>query len=490
MLALASCQHDALTTAAGDASAGASTDVSAATPDAAAPDAATPDAATPDAGPAPDDADPHDTQAQADVALADGDPTAYRRAVLDLRGVRNRRWEACFNAARARLDREDLFVGDYANALRAGRVVLDPARAAACRMRWEQATCEDLARSFVDDGDLPCPGLVQGTVPSGGLCESSDECRDPLDFCQDQDSRSCARQRCARRAGPGEPCDERACVAGLVCDDTQQPQRCLPPATPTPAAPLAPEGQPCGRDGPDCQAGSFCAPNTAVSDAGVCRAYAAGIPCRGTWQCPGPYACVPDAAGGGSHCVPGKRDGERCQIQVKNAGMGYGDYSDCAYGYACVDSGQGFTICSPGAALGAPCGDFAQIIDCGAGYCDRPQAMGRGVCRARKPAGAPCEDTFECEDPLTCAGVRGPTQRLHCLGEPSAIIPFGSLCGGDALVTCAPGLVCAPAPITSADPMSDAFTCRLPVAAGLPCDDTLACAPGNYCDGTCRACLP
>ncbi len=256
---------------------------------------------------------------------------------------------------------EDAAFQNLKDAIDAGRVVYDPAKAGDCIDAIEALGCGALGNQLPD----VCEEALAGTVAEGGDCGLDQECVGDA-FC-DRAGDACPGTCTARSAAGAECGSDDHCQSGLVCGDSS---RCVEPAGP---------GETCeGASAPDCEVGLLCigsdgdTPGTCrgidevlVGDAGDACDFESGMLCREGLSCVvqgftpgvGPEltcaaevgagaACrvgVPDQCPAGQYCAgtdlmtlmfegtcaPLPGDGEPCAGGLLGAG--------CAGGHACIE---------------------------------------------------------------------------------------------------------------------------------------------------------
>ncbi|HVU04463.1 MAG TPA: Dickkopf N-terminal cysteine-rich domain-containing protein [Polyangiaceae bacterium] len=111
---------------------------------------------------------------------------------------------------------ESLQQGEFSllqTAIDDGRVKYDGTRVAACLSAVKAAACDVISTRLSD----LCPGVITGTVATGGDCTMNAECT-PGDFC---DESSTCPGKCAALLGEGSACtDDDECKSGMVCPDS------------------------------------------------------------------------------------------------------------------------------------------------------------------------------------------------------------------------------------------------------------------------------
>lgn len=216
-----------------------------------------------------------------------------------------------------------------------------------------------------------CQPPLAGSLRDGETCRLSEECRSQVCSVPSCDM-ACCSGRCIGDTppaipGPGQPCPDSVCAAGLACHLGGCER-------------LLPAGASCEqRDG--CDYGLLCLdgrcqtpPVLGETCSGICRD-------RGT-------RCDPDT----QTCVPVGLAGAACSITA--------DPSGCSVIYACDRTGH----CSAGIALGQPCGLGDRCAGARA-FCDTALDGSPGVCALPRADGAPCTRDAGCTslhcDPFT-----------------------------------------------------------------------------------------
>lgn len=281
---------------------------------------------------------------------------------------------------------------------KAGKIVVDPTKAAQCMKDFTALSCVDVGMDFPET----CRQVLKGTVATGQKCAHLLECQ-PGNYCDL--GADCASAKCAPFGQSGATCAPgQLCAAGLECFNG----KCAAPAK---------AGEPCeGNVAPRCEVGSICWGGTqnkagtciaskslftaslnqpcsywlaALGEAGavtLCKAGGhcpvfslipppkclggvtgpAGTPCEFAIpdQCPAGMYCASAADAGGSVCTPMPINGEKCAAITSVKGR-------CAAYHTCDGTtcrkirNNGETGCASNA-------------ECYSGVCDTAQ----GVCVA------------------------------------------------------------------------------------------------------------
>ncbi len=351
-----------------------------------------------------------------DPVAADPGPLDYDHAAKQILDARNARWVECFNAGLQFLEQPkvDPYLGKvdpiryFRPSAETGRIGVDPARMAACLARYQNASCDELGRSFPQDSLDFCAGLLVGQVAQGGECYVLEDCADLDHFACHFDPAAPVCENvghCRPKTVVGDLCDYSAysCSPGFFCGPTAQCAR------------LSAAGEPCSLFSLPCEDGLGCNPQ------GVCEADSqpvatplAGAPCASSGGCLTPYVCLIDSPNTKGTCGPGRKLGEACDDHA----------SDCGYGLRCVGTATG-SVCGYGKPIGASCIDGGDLRDpCTLGaYCSHDD-----VCTAKRPEGAACRQFDECQSPLICGYTTTLGGDGFCVSGPRYVLAVGQSC--------------------------------------------------------------
>jgi hypothetical protein len=257
---------------------------------------------------------------------------------------------------------------DTAKDIAAGRVVYDPAQAAACQAAIGALTCQSIAAGSVPTA---CSAAIHGALPAGGLCYTDLSCQ--AGTCSATPS-TCPGG-CVAFAQLGQSCATLSCDPSLVCSGGT----CVTPSAAGGACP--------------CQDALWC--DTTGGAPGTCRAPQTSGTCNSSisGQCALGYTCV------GSPTT--------CQSLVGLNGDCTASPELCGIGYNCVAN-----RCVSYPKLGESCGASAPL--CIGSYCNVLAAS--PVCVAYKQLGEPCPVGFECGPGLTCTAGQ-------CAATPVCAVP-------------------------------------------------------------------
>jgi|GEM_PF-3205285 len=319
-----------------------------------------------------------------------------------------------------------------------------------------------------------CLEALVGTLGQGACCDRRGGCGPGL-FCERPDGADtgscqpagasseacwtrpcqpglvCVRSACTPYAQLGDPCIinnvfgaewiASNCGAGLYCDDSQQPSRCVSADKGV--------GAPC--ECLECAADLYC--NTRQTPA-VCQAYRAEHEaCTDTDKC----AAGLDCAKGTCRKIASLVIGEEC----------HGGSNECAQGVAganCVDDGSGVSRCKAPGLLGDPC-DPELETGCALDYdlvCDQTTH----TCRALPSLGQACQG--RCADRINvfCAGATSEAPSGVCQGR----VGLGGTCGSKPQDT-------------------DAGTCTSGSCSSSSSSADSGCRLDLRCDATTRTCV-
>jgi hypothetical protein len=136
-----------------------------------------------------------------------------------------------------------------------GRVIYHGDRARSCLDMVAPLSCQQWSGDFELTRFAVCQTIVDGTVATGGVCATGDEC------ISGHCGSSTGALVCAAPAHLGEPCDFAKCVPGLACrtDESAAPRMC--------GQPLA-DGAPCA-DYRDCVSGYCITDGTGLAFCGL-----------------------------------------------------------------------------------------------------------------------------------------------------------------------------------------------------------------------------
>lgn len=276
------------------------------------------------------------------------------------------------------------------------------------RMRVPGAPCDE-------DALCPPPTVCRGTCEAlrepGLPCVDTQDCAVGL---------ACVASLCATR---DPACVQPGCASHASCGGQYLP-RCVRPPESTDGGPLA--GSPC--ENGQCGVNHQCGPGD------VCqRLPLSGEPCgvEGSVK-----ACAPGlACRADNTCGSVPQAGEPCAYSRL-----------CVEGARCETTGSG-DLCVPGRAEGEAC-DIANLFhDCALGlFCDYPSL----ICTRDFALGEPCLNDPSCQDGAVCDP--DPSGGQSCRLPPSD----GERCH----VTCAAGLLCADAPLGAG--ACQPFLCETP----------------------------
>jgi hypothetical protein len=305
----------------------------------------------------------------------------------------------------------DLTARDLAAAVRAssaaGRVVYDPAAAAACAATIAATSCRALVV-----GQVPLDGCTMLAGRSAGNCGYPYEC-EPGTACAYANAAyyvdSCGNDVCKLRGASGDQCQQQPCGLGA---------RCVYEA-PTYVCASGVDGGACNYDS-DCDPGFWCnyTGNSHVDGAGACtHGFGAGHACASEGQCGGDLVCVGLALSPTGTCVDTSIAGAACDgrclgpllcAQPNTTQLG-----------ACVAEPHAGDPCVPGAGCGIfmrcdgrgtvdPTDDVCAMLGalgatCTPGQCDlgllcTAEVTGRatGTCVTPLPDGTGCFNANEC----------------------------------------------------------------------------------------------
>jgi hypothetical protein len=259
----------------------------------------------------------------------------------------------------------------------------DSAAFTACADFLATADCEDLGRRTDD----PCQGVLVGTVESGGLCDSDDQCVGDA-YCDRPDVTMCGS--CTARKADGAAC--------MIAEECQS-ERCAMGGT---CQPLVAVGGTCDRD-LDCLGRAYC------SDTGACTA-------QGTWAVGSPCDSVVEDCGsfvGGLYCDPGTNQcATVAQIGETCTPPGMGGPLCNIFGYEhCEETTPGTFECQPPVIVNQ--GDDCDIF-----------------------AGTKCAEGLTCEDHDN--SMTTPNQCITPLQEGATCLEANPLC--DFLLNCVDGV--------------------------------------------------
>lgn len=280
-----------------------------------------------------------------------------------------------------------------------GRLFYDQFYGDACLNLIRTLSCAQLFSSSSSGGPPGvCGQALQGLVPAGGTCVTSEDCSSTT-YC---DYTAACGGTCRTYAALNQKCVDvggtfTQCAPGLLCigDAGAATSTCLPPIA---------LGGTC-QSGYGCADGLYCDRSAALSANWTCRTQQTSGNCTQYDACAQPgYHCsganVSLLTPGG--CQPIARQGQSC----KNG------YGDCVSGTYCDTGGStpaagvsGTCTLYPGA-TGA-CGQYgAEWISCLGSYCNGG-ATAPGVCTAYIPLGQSCPTTGpaeQCGPGNACAG--------------------------------------------------------------------------------------
>lgn len=280
--------------------------------------------------------------------------------------------------------------GNFAEArmqIESGRVRFDSVRAREC-LDGLGDTCDQ--RDLEDCYELP----FEGTVPSGGDCDDSDQCAGEAACLPEA---SCPGT-CTELVGAGQPCDSdlMLCAGGLSCSGARI---CEEPEEPEVAPPLGP-GDPCFDEG--CVAGSYCVDGTCQSYASLFAADEGATcdPGKGSTYCRAGLSCAVFAVEPAQMwtCVGPSSLGGACRFGLPDP---------CPPDDYCSDTspqtGDFEGTCAPLPRDGQPCALGGQELLCASGHICI-EAGKSGTCRARQRIGDPCTVEDECYSLFCDAG--------------------------------------------------------------------------------------
>ena len=322
---------------------------------------------------------------------------------------------------------------------------LDAVRARACA----ELVIRDTPSCARPDGVVflaVCEPFLLDPAAIGEPCLTP-HCADGAGICRDG--------QCAARATAGEGCAGLfSCATGLICSDRARCEvlgvagascrfdlTCAPPlrCVSGRCQPLAPEGQPCGRD----------------------EACGYGLVCADTSRCERKSACEDGICGNEAFCGSARACGPR-----GDQGAPCLEDRSCAPSLFCDGSGR----CAPRPGAGQDCGP--------AEPCAPGLACAEGTWRCGPLPGAGESCAFGDQGTLACAAGLGCDDELRCVPLPGE----GAPCTVDS--RCAEGLGC--------DFRPDGSICVLLAGAGAPCETDRTCRPDHHCGwgGVCVADLP
>jgi hypothetical protein len=341
-----------------------------------------------------------------------------------------------------------------AEALEAGVVAFDPAKAATCFATPFDDFCQPESFASLE----ACRGVFTGTVPLGSPClrvylfGDVDECKDGR-CSAGEEIGACTPGTCAPFLDAGATCTDDAgtsiepgCAPGFQC-----------------------VGGACAADGkpgdPCTSAGQLCRPTWPVLD---CAPFAdGGLACD--FARPGGGLCDDHGNGVDEVCRSQTCGGDGgCSDTLADGGVICGSTTPpCPSGTACQPNGADPMSCQPPRAAHAACapGDV-----CADGFtCALAADGGAGTCAALPGVGAPCEGA--CASGATCS-------RFDDAGACAAVVAQGGACRGPGDDACAPGLTCSAA----------SRTCVPFAAFGAACVADGDCEKGLYCDDAAKVC--
>ena len=408
----------------------------------------------------------------------------------------------------------------FADAIQAGRMNYDAAKAAECR-----------ALGRANNGNIdafgggnyliePCGSVLVGNVAVGETCQLNEECVKGA-YCKPGAADSCAGT-CADRIAVGAACvpGRDLCVVDSACEEdgagnfvcvagAAAGEACDPDNGPFCASGLicgagltciapAAEGGTC-TDSSECASGLVCGGGACVAPAALggacgegvnecgaclrcqdpsevaagaqttCVPWEVGATCRTDADCPVNAFCNPGT--GSNTCVLKPRIGESCTVAQLEDGSfpAEADRGNCLYNDAfCkrTDPGSPNGTCALAPKLGEACSNAAAIDKtlCAEGFC----SDATGTCVELVGEGAACTASEQCAMGLYCA-------TNACVPFPAAGEPCTPDSECDAMSYC--------------DESADAPICTALLAAGEVCTDDAQCQVGlcNPVSGTCMA---
>ncbi|MBX5480868.1 MAG: hypothetical protein IRZ16_03305 [Myxococcaceae bacterium] len=306
-----------------------------------------------------------------------------------------------------------------------GYRTFDSAKAAQCLATAQDAGC-------TGEIELPCTDVLKPNSGAGQSCLANEDCKDTGTGCG---GLGCEKT-CTHFGGLYEPCREIGCDPGLYCDETKEPDLCVPKKGP----------------GSACSSPSQCA---------------SGTHCDGTT-----HTCLPNPGAGelcqGESCAVGTYcdfNTSTCRPQVPVGG-------ECTFN-SCVDQAFCDFSTSPATCVARRGVGGACVIE---DNCQIGLACRQGTCQPRVREGESCQGPSDCENGTSCDSITRTCLRLRIDAAP------GESCTDD-FVLCEYGSRCVGAEENPDGGVGTLGTCQLR-QVGDPCTDHYECPDESFCSKT------
>ena len=328
--------------------------------------------------------------------------------------------------------------------LEQGRLRGHDANVAACLSEPEldiKLACSTEQSAFDAFDNSACfKPLVEGVVPRGGGCMTSQDCAGEESYCSTYDMAAQGDTCLGVCQVFGEYGCTEECAEGQRCDFDRN--ACVP---------LTPIGQACSFDG-ECVQDAFCEVDVNAEE-GLCTSLArAGEACDTKFDC-----------AMGLTCQFGEDFEGTCEVALM---MGEECFSsECAETLYCENNSETFErTCEPRLEVGQPC-EYSS--SCQQGLSCIVNEQGEEVCRGPGAVGESCSYDGQCEEALSC--IRDDDQGEGVCRGPGAV---GDSCSYDG--QCGEDLSCI-------EDEQGEEVCRGPGAAGESCSYDDQCGEELFC---------